>query len=161
MVALDNGNDPQRVSLAVNFFQNEFGDPRITDFNLAKTAVASELATALKGQATDREIDAWAKSIHSSQSAQQFEAAVRTPMHLMAGRLGASEQKYRNTMNEEPGNTVIYPYTRNVFQKFGVAPTTGGPAQGGNIPVKAPNGKTYHFKSQADADAFKQKAGIQ
>ena len=36
--------------------------------------------------------------------------------------------------------------------------TTAGPK---DVTVKAPNGKTYTFKSQADADAFKKAAGIQ
>lgn len=38
-------------------------------------------------------------------------------------------------------------------------PSTAKPS-GGAASVTAPNGKTYSFKSQADADAFKQKAGI-
>lgn len=42
------------------------------------------------------------------------------------------------------------------------APQGAHPAQpqAGSLSVKAPNGKTYNFKTQADADAFKQKAGI-
>lgn len=41
-------------------------------------------------------------------------------------------------------------------------PTSGsGQSAGGKIGVQAPNGKTYYFKDQASADAFKQKAGIQ
>ena len=38
------------------------------------------------------------------------------------------------------------------------APTTPG---AGGVTVKAPNGKTYRFPTQAEADAFKKRAGIQ
>ncbi len=36
----------------------------------------------------------------------------------------------------------------------------GGKSSAGGLTVTAPNGKTYTFKSQADADAFREKAGI-
>ncbi len=43
-------------------------------------------------------------------------------------------------------------------RQYGSEVSTG--AGGGAISVSAPNGKTYSFKDQASADAFKQKAGI-
>lgn len=46
--------------------------------------------------------------------------------------------------------------------RLGNSATGGsGPASAGGLTVKAPNGKSYSFKDQAAADAFKKEAGIQ
>ncbi len=43
----------------------------------------------------------------------------------------------------------------------GGQPAAATPAAGGAVSVQAPNGRTYNFQSQADADNFKKSAGIQ
>jgi hypothetical protein len=51
-------------------------------------------------------------------------------------------------------------YSKEPDFSFKNAGTGGGGGAQGQIPVQAPNGKTYYFRDQAGADSFKKEAGI-
>lgn len=65
--------------------------------------------------------------------------------------LGMTEKEFDKKLNSIKGKLIA---------KSG-ATTTQAPATSGQISVTAPNGKTYYFTNQTDANVFKAKAGIQ
>lgn len=91
------------------------------------------------GQGSDTSRTQALKLISASQSPEQRAASIEG----IRGAVGSQ-------INSRIGNN---PVLKRMY----------GTVQGGTsgLTVTAPNGKTYTFKSQADADAFKQKAGIQ
>lgn len=60
--------------------------------------------------------------------------------------------------NSRIGNNAVL---RKMYSGEQQPPASSNSGGSGGLSVKAPNGKTYTFKDQASADAFKQKAGIQ
>lgn len=138
---LDGGN-VQTFNRIGNMFSVEFGSDKVGNLNIAKQAFSSEVGKAFAGASvgvTDRqELD---KQINAASSFSQLAGAARTADNLLAGAQKALKQTYESGRQGQPN--------------FGTQ------SQGGAISVKAPNGKTYTFKDQPSADAFKQKAGIQ
>jgi len=86
------------------------------------------------------------------------DSALHEVINLSKGKLQSQMGQFKNaTQTEFPIDRVFSdPDIKASLQKHGVI---GGAASG--VSVTAPNGKTYSFKDQASADAFKQKAGIQ
>ncbi len=94
------------------------------------------------------------------------DAALKETMDLLGGKTRALFQKYQNSTGQAlPVNEFFDAKSQQRLQKYGLledGATSGGaaPQAASGVSVTAPNGKTYSFKDQASADAFKQKAGI-
>lgn len=137
--------DVRAINSLRNRFKTEFGSADVTNFNTIAKVYTGEVTKAITaGHVTDSELQSAGATIPSNASPEQIQGAVQAFKGLMAGKLKIRKQQYEQGLQGKPN--------------FGAAAndTTGG----NGFSVTAPNGKNYTFKSQADLDAFKQKAGI-
>lgn len=138
--SLDN-YDTKTVNRVTNFLSREFGDPRVTNFNAAATAVADELSTLFKGTAgTDEQIKAWRAGLSENMSKEQYKGQIEMLLELMGGRLGALETKYREGMGREPDFDILTPESKKVLTSVGLDPALlTGTAHGATGVPGSPN----------------------
>lgn len=115
---------------AYNWLRDKFGSKKVTDFTLLKDAVAGEMATALKGNATDQEIEHLGKSIRTSNSPEQMRGVVREGMAILNDKANTYDERYHAQMPGDSWSPVL-PSARAQLQKHGVL---------GNSPNKKPAG---------------------
>jgi hypothetical protein len=146
--ALKNGSF-QPGNSAYNYFSSMLGAPAPTNFSSLKAAVSGELASALKGNATDAEIATMNKNISDAQSPDQLHGAVDTNLHILAAKLGTYQQRYAQQI---PGDKVwspVLPSAKAVYQQHGIdvsgAPSTKTGSTSGFKAgdTRVVNGKTY------------------
>jgi hypothetical protein len=159
--ALKNGSFTP-ANAAYNKISQWLGGAAPTNFAGVKAAVSGEMATALKGNATDPEIATIKRTIDESGSPEQLQQGVTTALHVLGAKLNTYQERYQQQIPGDTNWSPVLPSAKAVFEKHGINPTAGAAAikSGGKFSVAAPNGKTYTFNSQADADAFKSAAGI-
>ena len=105
------------------------GDPRVTRFKNAATAVESELASVFKGTgATDQEIKQWRQNLSSAQSPAQLKAAVKEAVGLMGGRMGAIEDQWLQTMGTKRDVPLLSERSRKILEKRGLLADATGEA---------------------------------
>ena len=105
------------------------GDPRVTRFKNAATAVESELASVFKGTgATDQEIKQWRQNLSSAQSPAQLRAAVKEAVGLMGGRMGAIEDQWLQTMGTKRDVPLLSERSRKILEKRGLLADATGEA---------------------------------
>lgn len=120
--ALDNSNWHVYNTIA-NAIRNERGDPRISSFASAATAVENEMATVFKGTAgTDQEIKSWRAQLNNSQSPAQLHASINKLIELMGGRIQALKGTYENGMGAPAEFDVLNPVSKHILQKIGADP---------------------------------------
>jgi len=107
--------DIQLVNKASNFIGKEFGNPNITNFNEAKTLVASEMANVYKQTgATDQEISAMENIFSPTMSPSQFSGAVDKAWELLGGRLSSIAQSWDASMGPSSRKPqILFPTTIN------------------------------------------------
>ena len=89
-------SDVQMVNAAVNKIRTSLGDPGVTNFKTAATAVESEVASLLKKTgATDQEINAWRANFGADMSPRQLQGAVNTALKIMRGRERALQHRWQ------------------------------------------------------------------
>lgn len=156
--ALDNGTF-QPGNALWNQAKTMFGGSVPTSYEALRQAVAGEMDSALHGTSTIPGREAIAATMPAKGAPGQMSNVVNTNLGTLYQKLNTYKERYEQ---QNPGDTVyspVLPSAGAVFQKHGVG--GGGANQGGGgITVTAPNGKTYTFKDQASADAFKARAGI-
>ena len=106
-----------------NAVSSMFGGNAPSNFDGIKAAVAGEMASALKGSATDQEIHAIQATIDRSSSPEQLRGAVTTGLHTLGAKLNTYRERY---VQQIPGDTVwspVLPSAKAVFDKYGVNPT--------------------------------------
>lgn len=86
----------------------------------------------------------------------EIQMAIDNDIPKLTDTLPVAQAKLKN-MEQFLENTEASHLVRNRQQNSPQTVPTGGPS----LSVKAPNGKTYNFKDQAAADAFRKEAGIQ
>lgn len=141
---LSNGN-VRSINALVNAGKNQFNNVDLKKFNADRALVGDEIAKILQGGGTgngtsDMKLKQAQDLISSSDSPQAIAATLSEVNKLISYR---RESLTRGT------------YMQNV------PVASPGRSAGGPIAITAPNGKTYHFNSQADANDFKKAAGIQ
>jgi hypothetical protein len=151
-----NTGDVQAINGAMNALKTQFGSSAPTNFETLKNAVAGELASALKGNATDPEIANVSRSIQAANSPAQLSGVVDTNMHVLGAKLNTYQQRYQQQI---PGDTVynpILPAARGVFQKHGFDPTSSSAAASGagRIIVTASDGRDHPFDTEQQAQTF-------
>jgi hypothetical protein len=143
---LDNGSFRPGNQLW-NSVKTMFGASAPTTFEGIRDAVASEMASALKGNATDIEIASLKKQIMSSNSPQQLSDLINGHLHILDQKLNTYRERYQQ---QNPGDTVwnpVLPTASGVFAKHGIEAGGGGsqataaPAGGGTVNMRAPNGQ--------------------
>lgn len=162
-----------------NSIRNMFGSAAPTNFESLKAAVASEMAQALKGVATDQEIRHINTTLQASSSPEQLAGAVETNLHTLGAKLQTYHERYQAQIPNDNVWSPVLPSARAVFQKHGFDPTEGAQRQsfpqastggrggtqqhnaaGGDLKVTF-NGHIYGpFRDQAQVDKFKQDMGI-
>lgn len=95
---LANGNFPIWNGIA-NAAESATGDPRVTNFNVAKQAVVDELERAFKGTGGNvHEIKQWEETLNSSRSPAQLRGAISQAADLLNSRIGAMRDSYNSAM---------------------------------------------------------------
>jgi hypothetical protein len=157
--ALSNSWSPVYNTVA-NFVSKQSGNKQVTQFETDKKAVVDELTRAWRqAGGSEGDIKSWSSVLDAANSPTQLHGAIAEMGHLLEGKLSALQSQYQQGMGttDTTGMQVVTPEARSTLSKL-EARAGGGPAQ--ELSVKAPNGKTYTFKSQADLDAFKKAAGL-
>ena len=110
------GND------AYNRLAAAFGASAVTNFDTLKSAVAGEMATALKGNATDQEIHEISKNIQNSNSPDQLAGFAQTSLHTLGAKLNTYDERYHAISSADDPWTPVLPSARAVYQKYGINP---------------------------------------
>lgn len=127
------------------------GDPDATLLlNAIQTASAEYAKIMMGGTASAQALtDSAMKESQKLLNASFNPSTLRKATALMRTEMGLTMQGYDAAIG-------------HVNERMGGQTSQGGPQSGiGPNDVQAPNGKTYHFATKAQADAFKAKAGIQ
>lgn len=164
-----------------NAARTMFGSALPTNFEGLKSAVAGEMANALKGNATDIEIANIAASIKKASSPEQLAGVIETHLHTLGAKLNTYAERYTQANPTDTVWTPVLPAAGAVYAKHGIQPirrqqapapaaaaaTTGGRGGGapgaappGSVTVTDPQGGTHVFPNQAAADQFKKLARI-
>lgn len=138
---------------AYNYLSRLFGSAIPTNLEAIKNAWAGEMASALKGTATDPEIASIKKGIDDVNSWDQFQGVVNENLKALGAKLNTYHERARRT---DIGDwSPILPAAREVFRLHGMDPTReapGGGDRGGAGPVKGATrtyqGHTYQFDGQ-------------
>ena len=117
--ALKNGSF-QPGNKAYNYFATMFGGAPPTNFNSLKAAVSGELASALKGNATDQEIHTIAGNISAAHSPDQLKGAIDTNLHILGAKLGTYQQRYQQQIPGDTNWSPVLPQAKQVMQKHGI-----------------------------------------
>lgn len=107
---------------AYNWLKDRFGSDKVTNFGLLKDAVAGEMAAALKGNATDIEIEKMGKSIRSANSPAQMKGVIQEGMAVLNDKARTYQERYQQSV---PGDSwsPILPSARAMLDKHGVKKT--------------------------------------
>jgi hypothetical protein len=134
-----------------NYFKDKFGSQVTTNFGLLKDAVAGEMAAALKGTATDIEIEKMGKSIRAANSPEQMGGVLREGMGILSDKANTYDERYHAQSTPDDPWSPILPRAKATLQKYGVSTASGkqsAPAQerpvyiGGKLAGYTTDGKT-------------------
>lgn len=117
--ALNNFDTPALNSVA-NYASQQTGDARVNNFNVAKNAVADELAKAYKGGVvSDSEAHKWDSVLNANSSPEQLHGAITEISDLLQSKLEALNNQYAQGMGTAAnGKNFITPETQAVFDKM-------------------------------------------
>lgn len=122
--ALNNGSF-RPGNQVFNAFKNMFGNAAPTNFEGIKAAVSSEMASALKGSATDQEIASIKSTIDKSASPAQLAGAVKTNLDILGAKLNTYQERYHQQIPDDKNWSPVMPTAKAVFDKHGINPTAG------------------------------------
>lgn len=123
--ALGNGNMQSINSLAQKYAQAT-GSAAPTSFDMAKNAVAGEIAKTFKGNATEGEIASINETINKAMSPAQLKGAIGTALQLMGSKKAAIKNQVTQGAKGKPA-----------FDEDTSGQTATNPANGHKITVKA------------------------
>jgi hypothetical protein len=118
------------LNAPVNAFEDKvLGDPRPTNFNISRHAVADELEKAFRGTSGSQAgIDEWKNSINNAQSPDQLREAIGKAVTLLDSRLQSLGDAYAQGMGKSADSmTFLNPHAQAVFNAL-------GPGGDGNVP---------------------------
>lgn len=149
--ALDNNNIPV-LNAIQNRIATETGDPRINNFDTAKSAVGNELMRVFRQVNADtEETKNWELKFKAAQSPAQLQGAIKVGVDLLQGRISALDEQWKRGMNVETGfPNLLTPATKDILGKIG-----GNPQRRTNdkspIPSSAVIAPSQIFATEADA----------
>lgn len=106
-----------------NTLSTMLGGAAPTNFEGVKAAVSGEMATALKGNATDEEIKTIKATIDRSSSPEQFKGAVQEGLKVLGAKLNTYQERYSQQIPGDTNWSPVMPTAKAVFDKHGVNPT--------------------------------------
>lgn len=159
--ALNNGN-VEKINAARNWLKTQFGYTGPTDFDTVLNRVAPEITRVWRGTGgNEADITRDIETMKNSRAPQIIHGAIAQLGGMLESQLDSTKERYRQGMGTADIE-VLRPDSRQTLttlEKRAGKPSSVAPIASG-VSVKAPDGHTYTFKTQADADAFKAKAGI-
>jgi hypothetical protein len=108
------------VNKMVEKFKRETGDPEPGKFDETRDAVANELTKVFRGTGgAEADIKGWQKTFRYSDSAAQREAAIKTAVDLMHGRMDAVAHQYEQGMGKSVNPLhLLSPEAANTLQRI-------------------------------------------
>lgn len=101
------------------------GDPRVTNFDMARNAVSNELTRLFRGTGgAEADIQAWKQTINSSESPEQLKGAIDTAISLLAGRAAALEDQWNKGIGKPRDFHFLSDQSRQIIQKLGYDPNS-------------------------------------
>lgn len=118
-VALQN-KDSQTLNKITNAISREFGDPNITNYELAQGALGEELMRTFRGVgASVTEAEQWKNQLGAARTPQQMLQVVRTAGDLLESRISAMDSAYkRGTKSEKGYQDILDPKSVNVLSSI-------------------------------------------
>lgn len=103
-----------------NAYNNASGRPEVNNFNLARNAVADELAKVFKGSGiSDHEIAQWKGTLNDAMTPDQLKGAVKTAIGLMDSRLSAlNDQRDRGMSTQTDPRSLLNEKSRAGLAKI-------------------------------------------
>jgi hypothetical protein len=121
--ALNNRQVPAWNAVGNWLLTQEGGDPRVTNFNVTKNAVANELTRLFRGTGgAEADIQAWNQNINSSESPAQLKGAVETALHLLAGRAAALEDQWNKGIGKPRDFHFLSDQSKKIIGQLGYDP---------------------------------------
>jgi hypothetical protein len=117
-----------------NSLKQTFGASAPTNFNAVRSAVDSEMASALKGNATDQEIAAMHDNLSRAASPKQLQGVIENNLHLLGAKLNTYQERYNQQIPGDTHWSPILPTAKQVFDQHQIAPK---PSVGGGGKYKA------------------------
>jgi hypothetical protein len=140
-----------------NYLAEKFGSENITNQRFVMNALAGEVASALKGNATDPEIAHVLSTLNGDMSPAQAAGITQTGLHVLGAKLNTYDERYRAQSTPDDPWSPVLPTARGVFQKYGVSPTRRDAPASSPTPAGAPKVGTvdggYIFQGGNPADA--------
>lgn len=102
-----------------NFYYDQSGDPGIADYNIHRTALASELASIFKGKGSsaEAEVNKFYEMLGPNASTAQKKAAAKALTGLLSSRLDELGQQYTQGMGTiKNGVDLLNPNAKNQFE---------------------------------------------
>lgn len=170
--ALDTGSW-QAINWAQNLLSEATGDPNITNFGIALTAVVDELSAIFKATgSTDTSIKQWEKSMYASMSPAQLEGGLETAMKLIVSRMEALSgiyevgmgkprdfrflnEKSRSILERTPGSETLLEMD-NIGEKL----VGGGEAPEGTVLMRGPDGEEWDIPEELAERFLKENPGV-
>jgi len=123
-------NDVRVVNLVVNNVRNQLGDPRITNYQTAQTAVGTELMRVFRQvNASEQETKDWMSKFPLTGSPAQMQGSLGIGAKLLAGRVNALNNRWNNGMDVTTGYPkIMSPEAKAVLDKM--IGNTDAPATG-------------------------------
>jgi len=115
-IALKN-NDNQTLNRITNAIAGEFGNPDITNYQLAQIALGEELMRTFRGVgASVTEAEQWKNQLGSAKTPQQMLNVVKTASDLLESRISAMDSAYkRGTKSEKGFQDILDPKSVNTL----------------------------------------------
>jgi hypothetical protein len=85
-----------------------------------RNAVAGEQASALKGNATDKEIEHVLTAMKDSASPEQFNSAGRAALGVMRQKLNTYQERFNEQLPDDKIWSAVLPSAKAIFDKYGV-----------------------------------------
>jgi spore germination cell wall hydrolase CwlJ-like protein len=104
-----------------NAFSQTMGEPTVSRFNAAKTAVADELTRVFRGgPGSEADVKGWLSQLDASKSPAQLHAVVRQMSDLLASRVDALGDQYAQGMGvTRDGMTLLHPDAAATLARLG------------------------------------------
>lgn len=152
------------ANAVINMARRLTGNNNITDYNLARLNVESEMETLLTGVGVTQEgLKQRLGSLGNNPSDKQLQNYVQRLLDTLTARGNAIEDHYRSVLKKEPGDDIYFPESRAVIERLRAhAPaeeSRGGVIDNTGFEMIKHGGRTYRIPKDMVAE-FKKDKGI-